>query len=151
MYKISENLTQDEKPVTRDKSLKKLPKHITPTGAFHEKKDKNKKDLLWLVLGIVGMLLVSPSIALVTLIILAGWLCFGIGRGQISWWMILGTAIIFLFGLFILSSALTRGNLSGDSPLAVINNFVRESLKWNVYKVEEESGWVQKLFLCFFV
>ena len=40
---ISENLTQDEKPVTRDKSLKKAPKHITPTGAFHEKKDKNKK------------------------------------------------------------------------------------------------------------
>lgn len=40
---IDENLTQDEKPVTRDKSLKKLPKHITPTGAFHEKKDKNKK------------------------------------------------------------------------------------------------------------
>ncbi len=40
---ISENLTQDEKPVTRDKSLKKLPKHITPNGAFHEKKDKNKK------------------------------------------------------------------------------------------------------------
>lgn len=40
---ISENLTQDEKPVTRDKSLKKLPKHVTPTGAFHEKKDKNKK------------------------------------------------------------------------------------------------------------
>ena len=37
------NLTQDEKPVTRDKSLKKLPKHITPNGAFHEKKDKNKK------------------------------------------------------------------------------------------------------------
>jgi ATP-dependent RNA helicase RhlE len=40
---ISENLTQDEKPVTRDKSLKKAPKHITPSGAFHEKKDKNKK------------------------------------------------------------------------------------------------------------
>ena len=40
---ISENLTQDEKPVTRDKSLKKIPKLITPTGAFHEKKDKNKK------------------------------------------------------------------------------------------------------------
>ncbi|MBI3521372.1 MAG: DEAD/DEAH box helicase [Bacteroidetes bacterium] len=40
---ISENLTQDEKPVTRDKSLKKIPKHVTPTGAFHEKKEKNKK------------------------------------------------------------------------------------------------------------
>lgn len=40
---VSENLTQDEKPVKRDKSLKKIPKISTPTGAFHEKKDKNKK------------------------------------------------------------------------------------------------------------
>ncbi len=40
---VSENLTQDEKPVKRDKSLKKIPKLVTPTGAFHEKKDKNKK------------------------------------------------------------------------------------------------------------
>ena len=40
---VSENLTQDEKPVKRDKSLKKIPKIATPTGAFHEKKDKNKK------------------------------------------------------------------------------------------------------------
>lgn len=41
---ISENLTQDEKPVTRDKSLKKLPKVVQHSGgAFHEKKEKNKK------------------------------------------------------------------------------------------------------------
>lgn len=115
-------------------------------GFIKWQKDKSKKELIWLVIGIVIMLLVSPSIALVTLIILAGWYYFESGRGQISWWMILVTAVIFLFGLFILSSALTRGNLSGDSPLAVINNFLRESLKWNVFKIEEGSGWVQKLF-----
>lgn len=107
---------------------------------------KDKKQLIWLGLGIIGMLLVSPSIALVTLIILAGWYYFESERGQISWWMILVTFIIFLSGLFILSSALSRGSLSGDTPLAVINNFIRESLKWNVFKIEEGSGWVQKLF-----
>lgn len=115
-------------------------------GFIDWQNNKNKKSLLWLALGILGMLLVSPSIALVTLIILAGWYYFDSGRGQVSWWMIVITIIIFLFGLFILSSALTRGNLGGDSPLAVINNFIRESLKWNVFKIEEGSGWVQKLF-----
>ena len=42
---ISENLTQDEKPVTREKGLKKLPKvaEFSGGGAFHEKKEKNKK------------------------------------------------------------------------------------------------------------
>lgn len=41
---LTENLTKEEKPVKRDKSLKKIPKIATPTGAFHEKKDKNKKE-----------------------------------------------------------------------------------------------------------
>jgi ATP-dependent RNA helicase RhlE len=40
---ISINLTQDEKPVTRDKNLNKNKKLIKPTGAFHEKSEKNKK------------------------------------------------------------------------------------------------------------
>lgn len=40
---ISEILTKDEMPVKRDKSLKKIRKIETPTGAFHEKKAKNKK------------------------------------------------------------------------------------------------------------
>ena len=40
---ISENLTKDEKPVKRDKTLSKLPKIPQTSGAFHEKKEKNKK------------------------------------------------------------------------------------------------------------
>lgn len=43
---VSEELTTDEVPVVRDKNLKKAPKIITPTGAFHEKKAKNKKEQL---------------------------------------------------------------------------------------------------------
>ncbi len=40
---ISINLTQDEKPVTREKNLNKNKKLAKPTGAFHEKSEKNKK------------------------------------------------------------------------------------------------------------
>jgi ATP-dependent RNA helicase RhlE len=40
---ISEQLTKDEIPVTRDKNLKKTKKIAPPTGAFHEKKAKNNK------------------------------------------------------------------------------------------------------------
>lgn len=43
---ISEELTHDEIPVTRDKNLKKTKKLVVPTGAFHEKKAKNKKEQL---------------------------------------------------------------------------------------------------------
>ena len=106
-----------------------------------------KTSLTWLGLGIAGMLLVSPSIALVTLVILGGWMYFVSERGHISWTVIAVAVFVFVAGLFILSSALNRqGNFGDGSPIGVINNFIREALKWNVFKIEEGSGWVQKLF-----
>jgi len=102
---------------------------------------------VWLALGIVGMLFVSPVVALVTLIIFVGWVYFASERGRISWWTVAIVITVFVVGLFMLSSALDRqGNLGGNTPIAVINNFIRESFKWNVFKIEEGSGWVQKLF-----
>ena len=105
------------------------------------------QSIIWLMLGIVGMLLVSPVVALVTLIILVGWVYFTSEHGRISWWMFAIVILAFAAGLFLLSSALDRqGNLGGGTPIAVISNFIHESLTWNVYKIEESSGWVQKLF-----
>src|SRR5690606_11489879 len=43
---ISEDLIPDEIPVVRDKNLKKTKRVAPPTGAFHEKKAKNKKEQL---------------------------------------------------------------------------------------------------------
>lgn len=40
---ISEQLSKDEMPVSRDKNLKKTKKTELPTGAFHTKKAKNSK------------------------------------------------------------------------------------------------------------
>jgi len=109
--------------------------------------EKRRHAVLWLAAGIVGMLLVSPVVALVTLIILAGWVYFASDRGRISWWVVAAVIVVFILGLFMLSAALDRnGNLGGNTPIAVINNFIRESFKWNVFKIEEGSGWVQKLF-----
>ncbi len=109
--------------------------------------NKRRYSLPWLALGIVGMLFVSPVVALVTLVIFAGWVYFASERGRISWWAVAVTIAVFVLGLVMLSSALDRqGNLGGGTPLAVINNFIRESFKWNIFKIEEGSGWVQKLF-----
>jgi hypothetical protein len=106
----------------------------------------DKKSLIWLALGILGMLLVSPSIALVTLVILGGWMYFSSERGRFPWQAAVLLGVVFIAGLFLLSSALDRQGSLGGGPLGVIQNFIRESLKWNAYKIEEGSGWVQKLF-----
>lgn len=109
--------------------------------------NREKKSLVWLAVGIVGMLLVSPSVALVTLVILGGWMYFSSERGRFPWWAAVALGIVFVAGLLLLSSALDRqGNLGGGGPLGVIQNFIREAFKWNSYKIERESGWVQKLF-----
>jgi hypothetical protein len=106
-----------------------------------------RQSILWLALGIIGMLFVSPVVALATLVIFAGWIYFASERGRISWWMFTVIAAVFVAGLFILSSALDRqGNLGGGTPIGIINNFMREAVKWDVYQTVRGSGWVQKLF-----
>ena len=111
---------------------------------FGMKESVNSKlpDSIWLGSGMLGMLLVSPSIALMTLVILGGWLYFSNDRRRISWWMIAAAIVIFTAGLFILSAALNRqGNLDASTPIGIINNFVREAVKWDVYQLERGSGW----------
>ena len=82
--------------------------------------------VIWFSLGILGMLLVSPVVALVTLLLFAVWMYFASRRGRLSWLGAVLLAGLFLAGLFMLASALDRGgNLGGGTPFAVINNFLR--------------------------
>lgn len=103
--------------------------------------------IIALSLSLLGMLLFSPSVAVTTLFILAGWMFFSRERASISWKSILVFAVVFLIGLFALSSSLNRkGVFDTSSPMAVLNDWIQLSVKWNVYQIERESGWVQKLF-----
>jgi len=102
---------------------------------------------LWLGIGLLGMILVSPSVALFTLVIFAGWVFFSRERAQISWKAVLIFAIIFVAGLFFLSASLNRsGEFDSTSPLHVINDWLKLAVKWDAYQLGRESGWVQKLF-----
>ena len=102
---------------------------------------------IWLALGVGGMLLVSPGVALVTLVIFAGWMYFTSERGRISWWVVMLAVIGFIAGLFLLSSALNRsGEFDSSSPLHVISGWLDKAVQWDVYQLERSSGWVQKLF-----
>jgi hypothetical protein len=102
---------------------------------------------IWLAIGLLGMLLVSPAIAIATLVLFAGWFFFSNERGNISWRAILIFSVVFIIGLFFLSSSLNRsGEFDSTSPFHVINDWLRLAVKWDAYRLERESGWVQKLF-----
>jgi hypothetical protein len=107
----------------------------------------SRRSLSWLGIGIAGMLLVSPGVALATIILLLGWMFFASEHGRAPWWLVVGVIVVFVVGLFVLSSALDRqGNLGGGTPIGIINNFLREVVKWDMYQLEGDSGRVQKIF-----
>lgn len=108
---------------------------------------RSQSGWLWLALGLLGMLLVSPVVALVTIIILGGWAFFTREGREISWKGILVVAAVFMVGLFLLSSSLNRsGEFDATSPLSVINDWMKIAVRMNVYEIESGSGWVQKIF-----
>lgn len=109
--------------------------------------DPRNRAWIWLALGLLGMMLVSPSIAIATLILFAGWVFFTNEHRSLSWRTILPFALVFILGLLFLSASLNRsGEFDSTSPLRVVNDWLRLAVKWNAYQIERESGWVQKLF-----
>ena len=100
-----------------------------------------------ITVGILGMILVSPAIALAHLVIFAGWMFFTNERRSLSWQAILIFIVIFAAGLLFLSASLNRsGQFDAASPLGVVNDWLERTVKWDAYLLERESGWIQKLF-----
>ena len=122
-------------------NLLNLPELSEPTGA------RSRSGWVWLGLGLLGMLLVSPVVALVTILIFAGWVYFTTEKREISWAGILAVAAVFTLGLFVLSSSLNRSSqFDATSPLHVINDWLKSAVKWDAYQAERDSGWIQKIF-----
>jgi len=102
----------------------------SPQGERSDERSEEHSRSAWmcLALGLLGMLLVSPAVALVTLITFAGWLFFTSERGNISWKVIFIFIAIFVIGLFFLSSSMNRsGEFNSTSPLR--SNGTRIKLK----------------------
>jgi hypothetical protein len=109
--------------------------------------ERSRSAWLWLGIGLPGMLLISPAVALATLIIFAGWVFFTNESRSISWQAILIFVVIFAAGLLFLSTSLNRsGQFDAASPLGVVNDWLSLTVKWDAYQLERDSGWIQKLF-----
>lgn len=100
-----------------------------------------------IIVGLLGMLLVSPAVALAHLIIFAGWAFFTNENRNFSWKTVLVFVVMFAIGLLFLSASLNRsGQFDSSSPLRVVNDWLKLTIKWDAYQLERDSGWIQKLF-----
>ncbi len=101
----------------------------------------------WLALGLVGMLLISPAMALALLLLCGGWVWLRGERATPPWPVLAGIGAVFILGLLVLAWSLSRKtDFAGGSPVATILNWTRSSVNWVIYLLERGSGQVQNVF-----
>jgi hypothetical protein len=115
-------------------------------GFVDWRENHNKTASMWLGLAFAGMLLVSPVVALITIILFAGWIWFTREQKRISWIVLFSGLAVFMAGLFLFAWALNRAGHYGNSPFDILTNWTKEAVSWVAFQTERQSGWLQKLF-----
>ena len=87
-------------------------------GFAHWIRGGRTRDVAWMVLGLVGMLLVSPAIALAALVLFGVWWRVGEEEVRVRWPVVVASAVVLIAGVMFLGleHGLTRagsGSLSG--------------------------------------
>lgn len=101
---------------------------------------------LWMGIALMGMLLVSPAIAVMTIVIYLGWMWFTRQHRRASWLAMLGALIVLIAGLLLLALALNRSGSYSGPLFTVFANWTRDVVLWETFRAERLSGWLQKLF-----
>ena len=110
-------------------------------------KDKKHRPAQWgLGLGFLGMLIISPAIAIINLIFLSVYALIKSEKSRVSTKEITLVIILLLLSLFLLSSALSQTKLDSTSPFGIILEWTQKAVQWDIHLLERGSGWVQKLF-----
>lgn len=116
-------------------------------GLLEWQASHRRREWAWIGLGLAGMLLVNPGIALLTLVILAGWVWLGREETHIPW-LALGIAVaVFMIALIVVGSSWeSLRSIQGGGPLATIGGWFQRAAKWQSGTTEASSGIVQLLF-----
>ena len=106
-----------------------------------------RKGWVWIGAGLLGMLLVSPAIGLATVVLLGGWLWLRGEHRRLPWPVLAALAGVVLLGLLFLAWSVSRQHdFNASSPVGVILNWMRGSVKWVIYELERGSGQIQNVF-----
>ncbi len=100
----------------------------------------------WLAGGMLGLLLFSPGVAAVAVVMLAVWIWLSARQLRLRWWLVAGVAALVVLSLFLLAGAVGGSLQIRGGPLADLFNWLRYSMKWDAHLMEQNSGWIQKVF-----
>ncbi len=120
---------------------------ITLWGFARWSRDGERSGWWWIAGGIAGMLLVSPAISVATLVLLGGWLWSRGEHRKIPWPVIAAASSALVLGILFLAWSVSRQHdFSTASPVGIILNWLRDSVKWVIYELERGSGQIQNVF-----
>ena len=101
----------------------------------------------WMLTGLAGMLLLSPGVALLSLIILAVWIWLDRSKKNITWWIFPVVLVIIIIATLLMAYGLARQeHFSKDSPIEIILNWFRNSAAWDANLTQEASGRLEFIF-----
>jgi len=101
---------------------------------------------LWLAVGFIGLLLVSPGIALALLVLFAVWMRIRGERIRAAIPIWIGGIGLFLAAILFLAWSLRSAGNGGGTPVGIIASWFRDSVAWVIYELERGSGQVQNVF-----
>lgn len=108
--------------------------------------EDHRSAVAWLIGSLIGMLLFSPGIAVVSIVLLAGWIWLRGKERRLRWWWIAGIGMIVVLSFFLLSWSVGGSLQVKSGPLATVINWTRYTVQFDSQKLEQDSGWVQNIF-----
>ena len=108
--------------------------------------ENHRSAVIWLIGSLVGMLLFSPGIAVVSIILFAGWVWLRGKERRIRWWWIAGVGMVVLLSFLLLSWSVGGSLQVKSGPLATLGNWMRYTVQFDSQKLERDSGWIKTIF-----
>lgn len=116
-------------------------------GYSHLRRGEKRSGSMLILGGLLLAVPISPPFAFFNLLIVG---LAAVWERKISWlrnrWVLLGMIILAAVTLLGTIRVWTALDPFGGSPLAVIQRWFREGAAWQLFLLEEGSGWAQKVF-----
>jgi len=100
----------------------------------------------WMAGGLLGMLLISPGIAVATIVLFVVWWRVGAEQAQLRWPWVLGAAVILIGAAGFLIWTIVSRQSGGGSVAGSVGTWMKDSVGWVIYQLEHGSGQIQNVF-----
>jgi hypothetical protein len=108
--------------------------------------ENHRSAVAWLIGSLVGMLLFSPGIAVVSIILLAGWIWLPGKERRLRWWWIAGVGLVVLLSFLLLAWSVGGSLQVKSGPLATLLNWLKYATNFGAAITTLNSGWLQTVF-----